>query len=173
MHSASLYCPRKERERGGVAPACRGEKQCITVLSKFAAHAYAICIPSKAIPQRQRKRMAVSPQAPPPSPHCHISSDARLPLLDPRAVPLECRAAAAVSALLRWLFDQLRERLRISIMNTVSTRKEKGQQLTSGPCRRLRRWQTCTGQSGSKQPHYSWCGAPRPVAPKCPSTCAR
>ena len=71
------------------------------------------------------KGMAVY-RPPPPSPQCHISSDARLPLLDPRAVPLECRAAAAVSALLRWLFDQLRERLRVSIMNTAVTRKKRG-----------------------------------------------
>jgi hypothetical protein len=57
--------------------------------------------------KEERKGPRLWAPLPPTPPQCHISSDARLPLLDPRAVPLECRAAAAVSALLRSLFDQL------------------------------------------------------------------
>ena len=98
-----------QEEKGGAVVIC----SCVSCRDENNASPYSPSSPPmpmpyvfQALPPRQKKRMAV-PRPPPPSPQCHISSDARLPLLDPRAAPLEWRAAA-VSALLRSLFDQLR-----------------------------------------------------------------
>ena len=96
MHSSLLsLLPKKGKgkESGGFAPACvvvkkRRKKQCITVLSKFAAHAYAVCIPSKAIPPRQETKRGHGPATVTSMPHL---------LRRPAAVTRPARRAVGVS----------------------------------------------------------------------------